>query len=164
VTPVTLRRRTFPRLSRKGDYLDRRTGATEESTEPAPANSMDSPAGAGSGHLFGKVTIGLVDALSPEHPRLVLTCETHSAPPTPTLDPPINPLSERVTSVTLRRRRWGRRAGTCVRASPPFGVRATTTPPSAPPDPSRAWARDAAHATGTKYVSSNGTAGVGVTY
>jgi len=40
------------------------------------------------------------------------------------------------TPVTLRRRTWGRRAGTCVRASPPFGVRATTTPPSAPPNPS----------------------------
>jgi Rieske Fe-S protein len=56
---------------------------------------MDCPARAGASHLIGKITLGLVDALTPEQPGLVLACETHSAPPTPILVPQATPTRAR---------------------------------------------------------------------
>jgi len=67
------------------------TDRSAEPTEPASTHSGDHPARAGASHLFGKVTLVLVDAFTPEHPGLVLTCETQIAHLHPMLDPNIDP-------------------------------------------------------------------------
>src|SRR5262245_47057599 len=62
---------------KSGATSNRRAGATEESAEPAPPSPVKCAASARASHLFGKIALGCVDALDPEHARLVLTCKTH---------------------------------------------------------------------------------------
>ena len=63
--------------------LGSRIGLAEQAPEPLAPDSMNGAPLACPRGLFGEIAVSLVAALLAEEPWLILSCETHLAPPSP---------------------------------------------------------------------------------